>query len=580
MANVQPHSSLYIAYYQTERLLVASRLMLAAFIMLASSQQPLLSSVHSDTLPYVIYFGVAVLLLGLSWQHYRWLHYLGLLTHLLDLALLAWLLVRLDRLSDYHYLHMLFPILTASLRWGWRGMSITLLAVVAGYIGLVIHGHWSGHGHWPASPLSWPLHLAVLGGHVLAVFMLLGYLVYQCHWQRQELIQLANWPRNVPDESLSHVMTQSVATIFQAPRVIMVWHEPDEPWLNLSYYRQGQVVYSREPPSAFQPLVAAELQDKHFLSLDVSRRKPVLVYHDHSRQQPWEGTPLNTLLQQQYTITSVLALRLASPDVDGWVLVLDRDNLCADDLLLGAIVARQIIMDMGAMYQQRDLPKARPGVSEEGVQLARNLHDGLLQNLTSIALKLQAIQVQWQRDPAAVPPLLHDLQHTIAREQSELRSFVDSYKPLFRTADTAQEPAKATLIDRLRELTRCIGRDWPILVESAIRGSVHKLPTELEDDLYHIVREALINAARHSHCTRVHLSIDVRGHQAWIIVEDDGRGFTFRGRRTLAELRTMNQEPVSLSSRISQLKGQLIIDSSSQGSRLQVQLPLAQAKDA
>lgn len=580
MASVRPHSSLYIAHYQTERLIVASRLLLAAFMLLALGIQPTFPPVDTDTLPCLVYFGVALVLVGLSWQHYHWIQNIGLPTHLIDLGILAWLLLQIETLSDFHYLHMLFPVATASLRWGWRGLLITLLAVLAGYIGLVVIGYWSSHGHWPASALSLPLHLAVLGGHLLAVFMLLGYLVYQCHWLRQEIIQLADWPRNVPDESLSQVIIQSVATIFQAPRVLMVWHEPDEPWLNISYYRQEQVVYSRESPSAFQPLVAAELQDKHFLSPDVSCSKPVLVYHDHIRQQPWEGTPLNTLLQQQYTITSVLALRLASPDVDGWVLVLDRDNLCADDLLLGAIVARQIIMDMGAMYQQRDLPKARPGVSEEGVQLARNLHDGLLQNLTSIALKLQAIQVQWQRDPAAVPPLLHDLQHTIAREQSELRSFVDSYKPLFRAADTVQEPANAPLIDRLRELTRSIGRDWPILVESAIRGSVQKLPTELEEDLYHIVREALINAARHSHCTRVHLSIDVRGHQAWIIVEDDGRGFAFRGRRTLAELRTMNQEPVSLSSRISQLKGQLIIDSSSQGSRLQVQLPLAQAKDA
>ncbi len=580
MANVQPHNSLYIAYYQTERLLVASRLMLAAFIVLASSQQPLLSSVHSDTLPYVIYFGVAVLLLGLSWQHYQWVHYLGLLTHLLDLAILAWLLVRLDRLSDYHYLHMLFPIVTASLRWGWRGMSITLVAIVAGYIGLVLNGHWSSYGQWPASPLSWPLHLAVLGGHVLAVFMLLGYLVYHCHWLRQELIQLANWPRNVPDEALSHVLVQSVATIFQAPRVLMVWHEPDEPWLNVSYYREEQVVYSRESPTAFEPLVAAELQDKHFLSPDASRKKPTLVYDDHTQQQLWQGTPLNTRLQQQYAITSVLALRLTSPEVDGWVWVLDRDNLCADDLLLAAIVARQITTDMGAMYQQRDLPKARPGVSEEGVQLARNLHDGLLQNLTSIALKLQAIHIQWQRDPDAVSPLLQDIQHSIAREQSELRRFVDSYKPLFRHPEPSQEPTLAPLINRLRELTRTIGRDWPILVETAIRPSIEKLPTELEDDVYHIVREALVNAARHSHCTRVHWSIDVRGHQVWISVEDDGRGFAFRGRRSLDELRDSEQEPISLSSRISQLKGQLIIDSSAQGSRLNIQLPLSQTTDA
>ncbi len=571
-------SSLYIAQYPTERLIIASRLVLASFSILATGLDPIPTSPHADpdSLLRMVYLGFAGALVFLSWQRYHIIHRIGLITHLFDLAVLGLLLLFATTLADYLYVHMLFPVVAASLRWGWRGMLWTLLVVMLAYMALALSDHWSPHGQPPAELTQVAVYLPVFVGHLLAVAMLLGYLAHQYAWSRQEIIRLADWPRDIPEDSLSNELVRTVATIFRAPRIIMIWDEPDEPWLNLTYFHNGHVLYSRESPTSFQPLVATALQESHFLCPDVRGKKPVLVHDDHHHQRHWHGSPLNNTLRRQYNISSVLALRLRTDPLDGWLFVLDKEDMTADDLLLGEIVTRQVTTDMSGLYRlQRPVPQLQSEFIEDGVALARNLHDGLLQNLTSIALKLQAAQTQLGRNPEAARVLLQDLQQAIVREQSELRTFVERFKPFF--AETVTSGSPKPLPERLRELTRRISRDWPTLVEVAFKPAVRTIPIELNDELYYIVQEALTNAARHSQCTRIHLAMDVRDGNILLSVEDDGRGFPFQGRYDLAALKTMRQGPVSLGSRISQLGGNLVVYSSTSGSRLDVHVPLASA---
>lgn len=574
MAAQADKSSLYIAKYRTERLIIASRLVLAAFAILAVGLEPIPAAPYADpdSLLRLVYLGFAAVLVLLTWQRYHIIHRIGLISHLFDLAVLGLLLLFTATPADYFYVYMLFPVVAASLRWGWRGMLWTLLVVVLFYITLVLSWHWSSLDRPYFDWQQVAVYLLVFIGHLLAVTMLLGYLTHQYDWLRQEIIRLAEWPRHIPEDSLSSELVRTVATIFGVPRLIMIWDEPDEPWLNLTYYRNGHVLHSRESPTSFQPPVASALRNSHFLCPDVRRRKPTLISDERNGQRRWHGSPLNTALQEQYGIGSVLALRLQDT-LNGWLFILDKEDLTADDLMLGEIVARQVNTDMGGLYRSRQPElQAQSAVSGDGINLARNLHDGLLQNLTSIALKLQAAQAQLRRNPEAVRLLLQDLQATIAREQFELRTFVDRFKPFF--AESSEDKPILPLSERLRNLTRRVSRDWPILVETALKPAVRTIPAELDDELYNIIHEALINAARHGQGTRIHLALDVRDDEILLTVEDDGRGFPFQGRYDLATLKTMRQEPASLGSRISRLGGDLVIHSSAGGSRLDIRLPL------
>ena len=50
--------------------------------------------------------------------------------------------------------------------------------------------------------------------------------------------------------------------------------------------------------------------------------------------------------------------------------------------------------------------------------------------------------------------------------------------------------------------------------------------------VYFIIREAMINAARHAGVSSIRAEIGSDDHQIQIVVTDNGRGFSFTGRRT------------------------------------------------
>ena len=112
-------------------------------------------------------------------------------------------------------------------------------------------------------------------------------------------------------------------------------------------------------------------------------------------------------------------------------------------------------------------------------------------------------------------------------------------------------------------------RDDPDELEQA------RISDQLAYEIYRIVQEALVNAARHAHASAARVEVDAGGDEVRIDITDDGRGFAFRGRHDLAELQAMGVGPVSLRERVAAQGGSLVVDSSDGGSRLSIRLPLA-----
>ncbi|HJQ99735.1 MAG TPA: hypothetical protein VJ826_15580, partial [Candidatus Polarisedimenticolaceae bacterium] len=57
-------------------------------------------------------------------------------------------------------------------------------------------------------------------------------------------------------------------------------------------------------------------------------------------------------------------------------------------------------------------------------------------------------------------------------------------------------------------------------------------------------------------------------------IADDGRGFSFQGTLSLADLLSRNVGPRSICERVAGLRGLMALESSPAGSRLSVELPL------
>jgi signal transduction histidine kinase len=90
----------------------------------------------------------------------------------------------------------------------------------------------------------------------------------------------------------------------------------------------------------------------------------------------WEGDPLNPDFRSRFAINAALSIYLCGESLTGYLFALDNSAMTADALILGDIVARQVIAHMEQCYLSQQLRQA--AVAEERLRLARDLHDGLL----------------------------------------------------------------------------------------------------------------------------------------------------------------------------------------------------------
>ncbi|QQQ02895.1 sensor histidine kinase [Lysobacter enzymogenes] len=152
---------------------------------------------------------------------------------------------------------------------------------------------------------------------------------------------------------------------------------------------------------------------------------------------------------------------------------------------------------------------------DERRRIARDLHDGVGQNLTALKLRL------------------HDIQSALEPQQTVLREGLA--QALALCADTLEDTRELSRLLRppilddlgleaaLRWLARSHdGRDGA-RVELEL-GALPELDGELQTVLFRTAQEALANAARHAQARRVRIGLHCRGDELHLDVRDDGRG--------------------------------------------------------
>jgi signal transduction histidine kinase len=79
---------------------------------------------------------------------------------------------------------------------------------------------------------------------------------------------------------------------------------------------------------------------------------------------------------------------------------------------------------------------------------------------------------------------------------------------------------------------------------------------------------------RHGEATAAHVGIERRSQILVIRIEDDGRGFPFKGRLQGAELAAMQMGPRSLRERAEMLGGTLVVASGETGATVEISIPV------
>jgi signal transduction histidine kinase len=207
-------------------------------------------------------------------------------------------------------------------------------------------------------------------------------------------------------------------------------------------------------------------------------------------------------------------------------------------------------------------------VTAERVRLARELHDWLLQSLTGIALDLQSLYKLVETDAQKARTRITRIQNAVATQQRELRAFIEDLQ-LVRNA--SGEPP--TLGERLTGLARRFREQWNLAVELDFDPVVHLETDEIQGEIYALVTEAVSNAAKHSGGTRVRVKVRRKDGRIIVTIEDDGKGFPFLGKYTLAQLVELRRGPVTLKERIQSLGGDMVVSSSTGGVAVEARIP-------
>jgi signal transduction histidine kinase len=197
---------------------------------------------------------------------------------------------------------------------------------------------------------------------------------------------------------------------------------------------------------------------------------------------------------------------------------------------------------------------------EERRRIARELHDGVGQALTSLMVGLKLVNQ------------LDDPQ-TLAAKTSELRQVAGETLDEVRLLSRELRPSVLDDLGLAAALERYAAEfasRYPGLTVDLHCNLPQRLPLPTETTLYRIVQEAMTNAARHGQATTISVLLASRNDRVQAIIEDNGCGFDPEAVRRSGDSVGLH----SMAERAEALGGALNIESSSEGTTVYVEAPL------
>ncbi|MET9494956.1 sensor histidine kinase [Streptomyces sp. NPDC006552] len=178
--------------------------------------------------------------------------------------------------------------------------------------------------------------------------------------------------------------------------------------------------------------------------------------------------------------------------------------------------ALQQAMDENAQLHAQLLVQAREaGVADERRRLAAEIHDTIAQGLTGIIAQLQVV--------ANAPTLAVAREHLDRASALARHSLGEARRSVHNLSPAAL--ADATLAEALKKTVAEWAGRTGVRAEFTLTGTAEPLHDEIEASLLRIAEEALSNAARHAHATRLGVTLSFMAGEVTLDVRDDGRGF-------------------------------------------------------
>ncbi len=214
-------------------------------------------------------------------------------------------------------------------------------------------------------------------------------------------------------------------------------------------------------------------------------------------------------------------------------------------------MADQIQTQMGELH---DLATV-----EERNRLARELHDGVKQQLFSLNLTIGAIKSIMRTNPDVAEERLTQV---VAQSQSiheEIDAIIKQLRPV-----ALQEHGLAKALDTL---TQSWGATHAVAMDYSVEAA-REVPRRVEEVLYRVAQEALQNIGKHANAQHVGVTLLYTDSEIQLTIVDDGDGFDAAAARNGLGLRSMQE-------RLDEVAGRLDVASEvTKGSRIRAYVPI------
>jgi two-component system sensor histidine kinase UhpB len=181
-------------------------------------------------------------------------------------------------------------------------------------------------------------------------------------------------------------------------------------------------------------------------------------------------------------------------------------------LLISALIAERSSSQQLLRVTRTKLVDAQ---EQERHRIARELHDGIVQQLTLVGLSVDQLRPAFTAsDKLALDKIYDQISDvsTATRDLShDLHPFTLEY---------------LGLVGALKKLCRDIGSKSTLAIQFSEKDGPSHLPSEVSHCLFRVAQEALQNIVKHGHARAASMELEGRGGHVLLRIVDDGIGMT------------------------------------------------------
>ena len=486
------------------------------------------------------------------------------------------------------FLFFVFVMAAAAYRWGlWEtvGTAATAVALLWAEAFVVRAGLESAADQWlrvvylprlgvreldPQQLFMSSVYLVVLG-------FLLGYMSENQKKVRAERAVIMRVLSSTRVEAgLTGTMQQilgEVMSIYGASRVLGASQETNSYRVFLAEVKRGAegteaLRWSEALPESEKVYLFDSPADAIYASRSAKGFDTVLLDRDGGRLRDASMEFLDALARVETFDAMVSVALLFGTEWSGRVFLFDPEMMGEpeEELRFLQEFAQQVGPAIYNVYLVRRL-RERAGAVERG-RFARELHDGAIQSLIAVEMQLDVLRRQSGTQAPVVNAELGRIQKLLREEVLKLRELMQAMKSFEVNADR--------LLGFISDTVERFRRETGIAAEFVSELERVDLAQKGCRELARIVQESLVNVRKHSGAHNVLVRLAQRAGNLQLTVEDDGKGFSFSGTLSHAELETTGKGPAVIRERVRLLAGELAIESTpGHGARLEVRIPPA-----